>query len=178
MKLFDHFFNKLITRKTKNRKEHEEKLEREMKAYWAHVDKNLDTPLEQYLWNNDCSPENYKKTDFIELVNERIKEHLEKIYKNNEVRRETDLQNIKLNILFLTVYSYATTMKLVDGFIFFFALLLLSLFICHLWHHTLKNSLMLNAASFAIIRRLQRFLPIKSHGDAEFKLITSVRPKK
>tara|TARA_R110002124_G_scaffold272884_1_gene442124 strand:- start:1721 stop:2362 length:642 start_codon:yes stop_codon:yes gene_type:complete len=171
-KIFNKSLEKLFNRKSgHSHKQDKEKLDKKLKIFWNKVETGIDKEAEEFIWNKQITKENFKSTDFTDQVNKRIEEHLDKIKHNNIIVSETDQQNIKLNIIFLTIYSYATNMSIVDGIILYLGLLILSLYICYLWHNKVKNCWMLNTVNMAIIRRLQEHLPLKTHGDAEFKMI-------
>ena len=125
-----------------------------------------------YIWNKNIKVnDEFQKNDFTEYALYLIDQELELIKHHSVARSEADQQNIKLNILFLTIYSYATSTVFIDGFIFYLVLLFLSYAICYLWHHTIKSCFMQNAGSFAVIRQCQEYLPMKAFGEATIKLM-------
>ena len=174
----------LFNKKLKNlfdRKKHPDlngekkgKTAKEMKEFWVNIENGIDKTTGELIWNKNVPKETFKKTDLTEHIEKKIEQHLDKIKHNNNIAAETDQMNIKLNIIFLTVYTYATSMSLVDGIIFYIGVLILSFYICYLWHNKVKNCWRLNTVQMSIIRNLQKDLPLRTHCDAEFRVIQTL----
>lgn len=180
MHFFEKFKKKLffntISRDRKNKKHDEHKINDAIEQYWNHVEQNVDNHIDQFIINKKFQPNNYQETDLVKLVNRIIEQNLEKIFRNNDTRKETDGQNIKLNVLFLTIFGYASSLNIADSIILFTILFIMALYICYSWYNDIKTCFLQNIAFFAIIRELQRkYLPFKPHGDADLKLIQKIK---
>jgi len=178
-KLINKFLFKTISKEERIKPEHLKKIHESMEEFWNDVYHNVDKHAAKYLENKNISIENYKETDFIKYVHKIIDQELERIYQSNETRKAADAQNIKINVIFLTMFGYATTIDITGSTALFSILFFMALYICDHWYKDIKACYMQNISSFSIIRELQnRYLPLKPHGDADAKLVQLIQKGK
>jgi len=127
------FLLKIIYKDKKAIKAFEKKIYESKKNYWSHLRKNLDVHSEKYIKNENCPTSTYEETALTKQANMNIEQNLEKIRSNHELRKETDGQYIKINIIFLTIFGYSTSINFTDSLFLFSILFIMALYMCYSW---------------------------------------------